>query len=120
MSLSLGIAVGIVRADYMGGLRLTLTFSDGHVTTVDFGSFLRLALHPDIAKYCDESLFRTFTLVYGNLVWGDHELCFPIEDLYEGQVDHRKAVDGILAVAETRTAYSARNREERDGKNAQR
>jgi hypothetical protein len=104
MSLSLGIAVDIVSADYLGDHRLRLTFSDGHVTTVDFGSFLRTALHPDIAKYCDESLFCAFTLAYGNLVWGDHELCFPIEDLYAGKLDHRNDANGVLAVAETHMA----------------
>ncbi len=105
MSLSPGIAVDIVRAEYLGGHRLRLTFSDGHVTTVDFGSFLRTALHPDVAKYCDESLFRAYTLAYGNLVWGDHELCFPIEDLYAGRIDHRDDADGVQAVAETHAAY---------------
>ncbi len=107
MSLSPGIAVGIVRADYLGGHALRLTFSDGHITTVDFSPFLRAAMHPDIARYCDESLFRTFTLAYGNLVWGDHGLCFPIEDLYAGKINHRDAANGDLTVAETRTAYSA-------------
>ena len=105
MSLSPGIAVDIVRADYLGGFRLCLTFSDGHVTTVDFKSFLRAALHPDIAKYCDESLFRAFTLAYGNLVWGGHELCIPIGDLYAGKVDHRDGTNDVLEVAETHAAY---------------
>ena len=105
MSLTPGIAVDIVSADCLGGHRLRLTFSDGHVTTVDFGPFLRAAQHPQTGKFLEASLFRKFSLVYGNLVWGDHEMCFPVDDLYEGKIEHREEFGGNLAVAENRAEY---------------
>ena len=41
-----------------------------------------------IRKYLDVELFQQFSLIYGDLVWHDYELCFPIADLYEGTIDH--------------------------------
>ena len=37
-------------------------------------------------KYLDKSLFRNFSLAYGDLIWNDYEMCFPIWDLHEGKV----------------------------------
>jgi hypothetical protein len=28
---------------------------------------------------------------YGDLVWGDYELCFPVKDLYANQISHSNA-----------------------------
>ena len=72
---------------------------------VDFGPFLHATLQSQTGKFRDESLFRTFSIVYGNLVWGDDEMCFPIEDLYEGKIDRNEIGDRVWAVAETRAEY---------------
>jgi len=37
----------------------------------------------------------------GNLVWGDYDMCFPIEDLYAG----RLVGSALLAVAEAPYRY---------------
>lgn len=81
-----GLAVEISRAEYVDGHQLHIVFSDGNEQMVDFEPFLSNSLNPMINKYRDVSMFRDFRLEYGDLVWGDYDLCFPIADLYENRV----------------------------------
>ncbi len=37
-------------------------------------------------KYLDKEYFKAFSVEYGDLVWNDYELCFPIWDLHEGRL----------------------------------
>ncbi len=78
--------VGITAAEHAGGYRLRLTFGDNTTRTVDFEPFLRKSHNPMIRKYLDPEEFAAFSMQYGDLVWHDYELCFPIADLYEGRV----------------------------------
>ena len=79
--------MNIVDAVYSGGLSLTLTFSDGTVRVVDFGSFIRNHPHPQYDKYLDPDVFRTFAIENGNVVWGDDwDMVFPVEILYSGRI----------------------------------
>ncbi|HKK61645.1 MAG TPA: hypothetical protein VJ951_03740 [Bacteroidales bacterium] len=41
-----------------------------------------------MAKYLDKELFKSFTIDidYGDLIWNDYEMCFPIWALYEGRI----------------------------------
>ncbi len=39
-----------------------------------------------IRVYLDPRKFANFRLEYGNLIWDDYELCFPIVDLYEANI----------------------------------
>jgi hypothetical protein len=77
-----GKAINIVEAISAGDYRLELTFDDGVKRIVDFKPFLSHARHPDIRAYLDLSRFLAFRVEYGELVWGDYELCFPVIDLY--------------------------------------
>ena len=113
MSLKRGIAVDIVKADYLGRHRLELTFGDGHVSTIDFGPFLRGSLNPETRRFLAESLFKDFSLTHGNLVWGDYEMCFPIEDLYEGRIGRKEPA--ALAVAEEPGRYVTKRGKSRSG-----
>ena len=36
------------------------------------------------------SRFSAFKVAYGELVWGDYELCFPIVDLYHNTIEHQQ------------------------------
>ena len=72
----------IIRAEYVGGYKIHLWFSDGKNHVIDFGPFLMSARNPMVAQYRDIEKFRQFRLVYGNLDWNDYEMCFSIEDLY--------------------------------------
>ena len=76
--------IKIVDSQYVDDYRLLLTFNDGISRIVDFGGFLRAHPHPDIKKYLDVERFKKFHLEYGDLMWGDFNLIFPISDLYRG------------------------------------
>jgi len=36
--------------------------------------------------YLDESKFKEYKIIDGNLNWNDYDMIFPIEDLYQGRV----------------------------------
>ena len=101
MKLEPGVEVNIVEAEPAGGYRLRLAFSDNHAALVDFGPFLEHSLNPQTRQFLDTERFLAFHLEWGNLVWGDYEMCFPIEDLYAGRVGYAQ----VLAVAETGMDY---------------
>lgn len=76
----------IVQAEYVSGYKIHLAFNDGLVRVMDFEPFLRKALNPDIAKYRQLRNFKNFHLHYGDLMWGDFDMIFPITDLYDGNI----------------------------------
>ncbi len=78
----------ITSAEYVGGYAIRLEFDDGKVQIVDFQPFLTRAQHPSIRTYLDSQAFKSFRLEYGELVWGDYDLCFPVIDLYNNQILH--------------------------------
>jgi hypothetical protein len=80
------MVISIISADYIRDYKINLTFSDGVVRVVDFGPFLRSAKNPMAKKYLDKKLFKKYSIEYGDIVWNDYEMCFPIWDLYEGQI----------------------------------
>ena len=88
--------INIVTADQVGEFRIRLQFDDGTEQTVDFKSFLTHALNPDIRAWLDPARFATFRIEYGELVWGDYDLCFPMIDLYRNQIEHHAS---LMAVA---------------------
>ena len=71
-----------------GDYRLRLSFNDGKEQEVDFLPFLSSSRHPAIRAFLAPERFATYRLEYGDLVWGDFELCFPIIDLYENHLLH--------------------------------
>jgi hypothetical protein len=77
-------SIEINSADYIGDYAIRLFFNDGVCKLVDFKSFLENSSHPSIKKYLDESKFKEFLIVDGNLNWNDYDLIFPIADLYQG------------------------------------
>lgn len=87
--------INIVTAEPAGDYRLHLTFDDGREQTVDFKPFLTHARHPDIRAYLDLNRFSDFRIEYGELVWGDYELCFPIIDLYRNQLEHNTPQEAV-------------------------
>jgi len=110
MRLVAGKAVNIISAKHLGEYRIGLVFSDRHAVTVDFGGFLRSSVNPEIRKFLRPSSFRVFQIAHGNLVWGDYDLCFPIEDLYAGQIECRGHQYPATAVAESAVEYTVRTR----------
>ncbi len=71
---------------YLGDYQIRLNFSDGKNKTINFEEFLTEAENPMTKKFLNKDLFKNFKIEYGDLVWNDFELCFPIWDLYEGKI----------------------------------
>jgi len=76
--------IEIKSVQYIGDFAVRISFSDGVNKLVDFRPFLESSLHPSIRKYLDESRFREYQIIDGNLNWNDYDMIFPIEDLYKG------------------------------------
>lgn len=100
--LEAGKEVCVQEIRHSGSCSLEITFSDGHVQKVDFEPFLRQA-HPELKKYLKEKEFTRVSVEYGNLVWGDYEMYFPIDALYTGKL--MPAESELLKVAEEREKY---------------
>lgn len=78
--------VDIEEAQYLEHYKLMLRFSNGMKRMVDFEPFLTASTNPLIRKYLNLGNFKNFVLEYGNLHWNDYDLCFPVADLYKGQL----------------------------------
>jgi hypothetical protein len=85
--------INIVKADLIGEYRLHLAFDDGKEQIVDFLPFLSRSQHPEIRQWLNPARFSSFRLEYGELVWGDWDLCFPIMDLYRNDILHLHPMD---------------------------
>lgn len=81
-----GVSVQITDAERTRAYVIRLRFSDGTSREVDFEPFLKASAHPEIHAYLDANRFAGFSIKDGDLVWGDYEMCFPIADLYEGNM----------------------------------
>lgn len=110
MKLREGAGVNIVDANCVGRHEIRIKFDDGHVDNVDFGPFLCLSRQPVVRKYLDAAKFKKFTIRDGNLVWGDYDMCFPIEDLYEGDIVGDRELRALHAVAESQAGYGKKCR----------
>ena len=80
------MVISIKTADYLTDYKIKFTFSDGSEKLVDFSGFLQNAKNPMTRKYLDKDLFKNYSLVYGDIIWNDYEMCFPIWDLHEGKL----------------------------------
>jgi hypothetical protein len=85
--------INVIGAEQVGDYRIRLTFDDGMVQVVDFKPFLSRSRHADIRAYLDTARFADFRIDYGELVWGDYELCFPVVDLYRNQIDKTASLE---------------------------
>jgi DUF971 family protein len=78
--------ISIKSAQYIGDYAIRLFFSDGFTKLVDFKPFLESSLHPSIRKYLNETKFKDYQIINGNINWNDYDLIFPIDDLYSGKL----------------------------------
>lgn len=86
MRLAEDAVVDIIQVQRMTDYKLKLFFSDGVERVVDFERFLRETRNPMIRVYLDPRRFANYTLAYGELMWDDYGLCFPVADLYENKL----------------------------------
>ena len=89
--------INITEAQQVGDYALRLSFDDHTAQTVDFKLFLIRSRHPDIRAFLDPARFAAFRIEYGELVWGDYDLSFPVIDLYRNQLDRGVELEMIAA-----------------------
>ncbi|HEY3371752.1 MAG TPA: DUF2442 domain-containing protein [Prolixibacteraceae bacterium] len=80
------MVISITKAEYIQDNKIKFSFSDGIERMIDFSEFLLNARNPMTTKYLDKKLFSNFTIEYGDIIWNDYEMCFPIWDLHEGNI----------------------------------
>ena len=96
-----GTEVAITGVTPIDKYRLRIRFSDEQITDVDFEPFLEASKHPQIRKFLNVELFDSYRIEWGNLVWGEYDLCFPLESLYENSLVENR----LQAVAEEHPQY---------------
>ncbi len=80
------MVISIIKAEYIGEYSIKFSFSDGVEKVIDFYEFLKNARNTMTKKYLDQQLFKNYTIEYGDIIWNDYEMCFPIWDLHEGSI----------------------------------
>ena len=80
------MVISIIEAKYIGEYKIEFSFSDGTQNTIDLSKFLQNAKNPMTRKFLDKQLFSQFSIEYGDIIWNDYEMCFPIWDLHEGKI----------------------------------
>jgi hypothetical protein len=76
----------VKQASYVPRYKVDIEFNDGGRRIVDFEPFLKKAQNPMFTKYRRVKQFQSFHIEHGDLMWGDFEMIFPIEDLYRGEI----------------------------------
>ena len=80
------MVVSIEKAEYLGDYKINFIFSDGVSQEINFEQFLNKSKNPMTKKYLNKDLFGSFSIEYGDIVWNDYEMCFPIWNLHEGEI----------------------------------
>ena len=70
-------------------------FEDQTTQNIDFFPFLSRSQNPEIRAYLDEARFNAYHLEHGELVWGEYDLCFPIIDLPNNQIEKRTDLQAV-------------------------
>ena len=78
--------IKMTAARYLQDYQIEFEFDDQTKKIIDFEGFLKQAKNPMLKKYLDLTVFKNFTLRDGDIDWNDYELCFPIADIYEGNL----------------------------------
>jgi len=80
--------VRIKKAVYLHDYAIRFTFTDCHVSEIDFHPFLSAAgQNPMYSQYLDVLRFRAFKLHRNvDVYWDDWEMCFRFETLYAGKL----------------------------------
>ena len=78
--------VHVVKADYLDGYKLRITFNDGKTNDTDFTETIQ-TLKGYYCKFQKLIYFKKFKIDDANVVWGnDWDLIFPIAKLYRNKL----------------------------------
>lgn len=86
-SSSMTLLPGVISAEYRGGHRIRVTFSDGSEKTIDFRAWLR---GPVFEPLKDEAYFSRFFVEGGTVAWPNGADIAP-ETLYESHAINEAA-----------------------------
>jgi len=78
--------IQVEKADYLADYKIFFNFSDGVKRIVDFEYFLQSSKNPMTRKFLDKGEFANFRIEFGDVIWDDYVMCFPIWDLHEGKI----------------------------------
>lgn len=80
--------IRIKKATYVRDYTIHFTFTDGHMSEIDFHPFLSAAgQNPMNSQYLDVMRFRQFKLHRNvDIYWDDWEMCCRFETLYSGKL----------------------------------
>jgi len=78
--------IEIIKVEYVEHYILKLFFSDNTSQIINFEPFLSQNHNPLTRKYTNIINFQSYKIEFGDLIWGDYELCFPIWELHEGKI----------------------------------
>jgi DUF971 family protein len=87
--------INVISVTQIGKYQLRLCFDDGTVQDIDFGQFLSQSQQPDIRAYLEEARFNAYRLEHGEVVWGDYDPCFPIDDLHSNQIEKHASLQAV-------------------------
>lgn len=79
--------ISIKNAEYFDDYRIKFEFNDEKINSIDFSDFLKTSKISMSRKFLDKDKFKNFRIVYGDIIWNDYELCFPIWDLYTNKIN---------------------------------
>lgn len=80
------MVISIEKAEYIGEYKIQFLFNDGKKNVIDFRNFIETAMNPMTTQFLQIEKFKSFKIEYGDIIWGDYEMCFPIWDIYQGQI----------------------------------
>ena len=80
------MVISIDKAEYQGDFKIKFVFSDKTEQIIDFHDFLHKSRNPMTRRYLDKDLFGKYSVQYGDIIWNDYVMCFPIGNLYEGKI----------------------------------
>ena len=80
------MVVSIEKAEYLGEYKIQFLFNDGKRNIIDFKSFIETAINPMTNQFLDKVKFKSYKIEYGDIIWGDYEMCFQIWDIYKGKI----------------------------------
>ena len=72
----------VLKATYIKGHSLRISFSNGETRNVDMAPFLKKAKNPSTSQFLDIKKFQNFKLTNGYLTWNGH-MDIAAEYLYQ-------------------------------------
>ncbi len=74
----------VVKAEYITGHKIRVSFNDGKIVTIDLFNFLNKSKNHLINKYINVELFKDFCVEDGTICWGENDFDLDPANIYNG------------------------------------